>query len=36
MAGFSNYNGAKSIVEKYGCKTRMGMIPNVKKTNQDS
>jgi serine/threonine protein phosphatase PrpC len=26
----------KTIVEKYASKTRMGMIPNMKKTNQDS
>ncbi len=25
-----------SIVDKYSFKTRMGMIPNIKKTNQDS
>lgn len=26
----------RSIVEKYNSKTRMGMIPNMKKSNQDS
>ena len=30
------FNLNSSIVEKYSVKTRTGMIPNLKKTNQDS